>query len=127
MKAVLLVSHGSRITKTKQEVLSLIEKLKNLLGISFIECAFLEIETPSIPDAIAGCINKGATEIIVLLNFLNAGRHVDTDIPRILNEARQQFPNIRIILTKPIGQHWEIPQLFSQIVTPYLIDSDVAK
>lgn len=127
MRAILLISHGSRIAKTKQEIHLMIEKLKDLLKLSFIECAFLEIESPSIPDAIAGCVKKGATEIIVLLNFLNAGRHVDTDIPRILNEARHQFPHIKIILTKPIGQHFEIPQLFSQIVKPFLIDSNAAK
>ncbi len=126
MKAVLLISHGSRIAKTKQEVLLLIEKLKDLLKFSFIECAFLEIETPSIPDAIAGCVKNGATEIIILLNFLNAGRHIDFDIPQILNQARQQFSNTRIVLTEPIGQHSEIPQLFSQIITPYLTDSNVA-
>jgi sirohydrochlorin ferrochelatase len=127
MKAVLLISHGSRIAKTKQEVLLLIEKLKDLLKFSFIECAFLEIERPSIPDAIAGCVKKGATEIIILLNFLNAGRHIDFDIPQILNQSRQQFPNVKIILTQPIGQHSEVPQLFSQIITPYLTDSNVAK
>ena len=127
MKAVLLVSHGSRISKTKQEVLLLIEKLKIRVGITFIECAFLEIETPSIPDAIAKCIDEGASEIIVLLNFLNAGRHVDFDIPQILNQARLQFPNVRMILTQPIGQHSEIPQLFSQIIAPYLIDSNVER
>lgn len=122
MRAVLLISHGSRITKTKQEVMQLVEKIKILRKISFVEYAFLEIESPSIPEGIVECVKKGATEIIVLLNFLNAGRHVDSDIPRILNEARQQFPNVKILLTEPIGQHSGIPQLFSQILDPYLIN-----
>ncbi len=120
MTAVILVSHGSRMAKTKQEVYELIEKLKSLLVFDFIECAFLEIETPSIADAITLCVQKGAGKIIILLNFLNAGRHVDTDIPYILDQARKKFPHVEIHMTKPIGQHPEIPQLFVKMLLPYL-------
>ncbi len=120
MKAVVLVSHGSRLSKTKDEVWELIKNLKELVGISLIECAFLEIETPSIPDAIDLCVEKKATEIIILLNFLNAGRHVDYDIPQILDSARKKFPHIKIYMTQPIGQHPAIAGLFAQVLLPYL-------
>ncbi len=119
MKAVILISHGSRISKTKEEVSQLIEKIRPRTTITFIQCAFLELESPSIPEAIADCIKQGADEIIILLNFLNAGRHVDTDIPQIINEARHTFPHVKIYLTQPVGQHEGIANLFSQMLLPY--------
>ncbi len=119
MKAVLIISHGSRSSKTKEEVHGLIEKLKPLTDISLIECAFLELESPSIPEGIEFCAGRGATEIIVLLNFLNSGRHVDADIPGIVDESRQKFPHIKINITKPVGQHEGIPKLFAQMIAPF--------
>ncbi|MCB9771734.1 MAG: CbiX/SirB N-terminal domain-containing protein [Candidatus Omnitrophica bacterium] len=119
MKAVIIISHGSRISKTKEEVCSLIERIKELTPISFIECAFLELESPSIPESIDTCVKKGAKEIIILLNFLNAGRHVDADIPQIVNEARARFPHVKFHITPPVGQHSGIAELFAQMLSPY--------
>ncbi len=120
MKAVILISHGSRLAETKNEVCGLIEKLKILYKETLIEYGFLEIESPSIPQAIDSCVQRGACEIIILLNFLNAGRHVDTDIPKILQQARLKFPHIKIHMTRPVGQHPEIPLLFAKMLEPYL-------
>lgn len=119
MKAVIIISHGSRISKTKEEVCILVEKIKKLTHISFMECAFLELESPSIPESIDACIGRGATEIIILLNFLNAGRHVDTDIPEIVNDARARFPHVKFHITPPVGQHAGIADLFAEMLSPY--------
>ena len=112
MKAVLLVSHGSRSQKTKEEVAGLIKRLDKKSKIPILEFAFLEIESPSIPKGIDRCCQKGATEIIVLLNFLNAGQHVDRDIPRIVKKASLKYPYIKFRITPPIGQHPGISNLF---------------
>lgn len=124
MKAVILISHGSRLAKTKDEVKDLIKKLKKLLSIPLIEYGFLEIEIPSIHQAIDSCVQKGAKEIIILLNFLNAGRHVDKDIPQILDDARKKFPHVTFHMTEPIGQHEQIPVLFAQMLSSYLDQSN---
>lgn len=120
MKAALIISHGSRFEKTKEEVLNLADKIQKRVSIDFVECAFLEIESPSIPDGIARCVLKGAREIIILLNFLNAGRHVDCDIPRIVDNARNKHPDVILVLTKPIGQNEEIPDLFAKILSSHI-------
>ena len=116
MKAVLLVSHGSRSPKTKEEVVSLVKKLKTKSGLAIVDYAFLEIESPSIPEGLEGCVNKGAKEIIVLLNFLNSGRHANDDIPAIVAEAQTKYPNVKIFITSPVGQHPKIVDLFTDLI-----------
>jgi sirohydrochlorin cobaltochelatase len=116
MKAVLLVSHGSRISKTKAEVERLVKELKAATGLPLIAYAFLEIESPSIPEGIAFCVQQGATEIIVLLNFLNSGRHVDEDIPGIIEEERKEFPRVAMSISSPVGQHPGIVSLFAAMI-----------
>ena len=116
MKAVLLVSHGSQSSKTEREIAALTEKLRQRSDIKIFEYAFLEIQKPDIPQGLDLCVKKGATEIIVLLNFLNSGKHVDQDIPRIIHAAREKYPHISISQTKPIGQHEKIVDLFLNLL-----------
>jgi len=116
MKAILLISHGSRYSQTTQEVQGFTERLKEQSDIAIIKYAFLEIAHPSIPEGIDDCANAGATEIIILLNFLNAGKHVDEDIPRIVDEARGKYPQVTFTITQPIGKHDKIVKLFLDMI-----------
>lgn len=116
MKAVLLVSHGSRSPKTKEEVIVLVELLRQQLPQTIIDFAFLEIEPPSIPEGIDNCVTQGATEVIVTLNFLNAGRHVNDDVPAIVRAAQGKYPQIKFFITQPVGAHPQIPKLFVDLI-----------
>lgn len=112
MKAILLISHGSRSPRSRQENLELTQKLKGLSGAVIAEAAFLEADTPSIPEGIDRCIAQGASEVVVLLNFLNSGKHVLTDIPALVDEGRRRHPGIIFRVTPPIGTHPRIGDLF---------------
>ncbi|MDE1920578.1 MAG: CbiX/SirB N-terminal domain-containing protein [Candidatus Omnitrophica bacterium] len=116
MKAVLLVSHGSRSPRTKKEILALVNALFQRLPGVIIEYAFLDIESPDIPEGIDKCVSQGAGEIIVALNFLNSGRHVNEDIPAIVAEAQKKHPGVKFAVTQPIGQHSQIPGLFIDLI-----------
>lgn len=115
-KAVLLISHGSRSPKTEKEVRALVRALKAKSQIDIFEYAFLEMEKPSIPEGLKRCVQKGAGVIVVLLNFLNSGRHVERDIPRLLKAARRRYPKVKFRITKPIGQHKRIEELFLEMI-----------
>jgi len=116
MKAVLLISHGSRLPETETEVQGFVNELRTQSNVPLFEYAFLEIAKPTIAEGIDICVEKGATEIVILLNFLNAGRHVDEDIPRIVDEARTKHPEIKFHITKPLGQNDQIIKLFLDMI-----------
>src|SRR3989338_6254735 len=80
MKSILLVSHGSKAPKAREEIEALASQLKKKSGVGIVQPAFLEIESPDITGGIRQCVRKGATEVTILLNFLNSGRHVADDI-----------------------------------------------
>ena len=116
MKAVLLISHGSRFLETEQEIKVFVEQLKKESHVAIVEYAFLDIAHPSIPEGIDVCVEQGATEIIVLLNFLNAGKHVDEDIPYIIDEARDKYSDVTFTVTQPVGKHDQIVKLFLDMI-----------
>ena len=93
-----------------------VQELQHKSQIPIFEHAFLDVAPPSIPKGIEVCVNKGATEIIILLNFLNAGQHVDEDIPYIVNECREKYPDVKFDITKPVGQHDQVIDLFLDLI-----------
>ncbi|HTL47949.1 MAG TPA: CbiX/SirB N-terminal domain-containing protein [Verrucomicrobiae bacterium] len=116
MKAVLLVSHGSRSAASKRENLHLAEVLKARGGFPVVQCAFLEAESPSVPEGIEACVKQGASEIVILLNFLNSGNHVLKDIPALVEAAAKNHPGIKFCLTPPVGIHPGIADLFLDLI-----------
>ena len=117
MKAFLVISHGSYSPKLLEEVVQLVKILQGKINFPICEYAFLEITQPDIPQGIKNCVDKGAKEITILLNFLNSGRHVNQDVPRIVGEMSKQYPHVKMTITKPIGQHPKIPELFTDYLS----------
>ena len=116
MRAILIVSHGSHSPKTKLEIEALVDALIKRKLVDVIEFAFLEIEKPSIPKGIESLAKKSARNIKILLNFLNSGRHVNVDIPKIVNNAKKKHPHIQFSISPPVGQHPKIVDLFCDLV-----------
>ncbi|MDP3921005.1 MAG: CbiX/SirB N-terminal domain-containing protein [Candidatus Omnitrophota bacterium] len=116
MKAILLISHGSRAHETQEEVLRLVKSLREEAGYPILEHAFLDIESPSVPEAVASCVNQGAAEIVVLLNFLNSGKHILNDIPHLIREAREKYPQVAFKVPPHIGAHPQMPTLFLDLI-----------
>src|SRR5688572_16298351 len=95
MKAILLVSHGSRSRKAHDEAVDLARQVAKKTGFDAVEPAFLDVDRPSIPEGVDTLVRKGASEIIVLPNFLNSGNHVLEDVPRLVREAQSKHPSVK--------------------------------
>lgn len=112
MNAILLVSHGSKEPTARQEIEALIPKIKKRSGVPIVHSAFLEIESPDIPGGIRQCIEEGATQVTILLNFLNSGRHASVDIPKIIRQACKDHPGVKFNITRPIAQQDTVVDIF---------------
>jgi sirohydrochlorin ferrochelatase len=66
----------------------------------------MEMALPSISTAFQQCVAKGATHIICHPYFLSsAGRHMQEDIPRLLQECCASYPDVSCELTPCIGDY----------------------
>jgi sirohydrochlorin ferrochelatase len=104
-RSVVLVAHGSRREASNEEVYRLAKQLAALAGPMFaaVDCGFLEIARPSIPEALFNCIANGSRDIIVLPYFLSQGRHVAEDIPAQIALVTAQHPHIKISIAPYLG------------------------
>ncbi len=116
MKALLLVAHGSRLETSNREVEQLVLAVGAQARFDRVECAFLELAEPDIPTGIGRCVEAGADSIVVVPYFLAAGTHVQHDIPAMVEEARERYPDCRFELTDHIGAAALMPELIRQMV-----------
>ena len=72
-------------------------------------CAYLGSASPSVPEAVARCVRRGAGEIVVVPYFVLAGDHVGEDIPAIVREAAEKHRGkVKIRLSPYLGYHEKI-------------------
>ena len=102
---MVLIAHGSRRQASNQEVKDLADRLQQSASDRYplIQAGFLELASPSIPEAIEACIEAGASSVVVVPYFLAAGRHVAEDIPGIVKPVAQRYPRVTIRIAEHIG------------------------
>lgn len=103
MKGILVVAHGSKHESVDDPLVLMVKMLKE----KFLEC-----------EVIGGCIGagekslvkqldyfrlKGISEIIVVPYFLFRGIHIRRDIPEMLEEYSQTYPEVTIKLGETLG------------------------
>jgi sirohydrochlorin ferrochelatase len=113
MQALVLIAHGSRRQASNQEVKDLASRLQQSASDRYplIRAGFLELASPSIPEAIEACIESGATTVVVVPYFLAAGRHVAEDIPGIVKPVAEQYPQVTISISGHIGMSASMTRL----------------
>lgn len=101
---LILAAHGSRRAESNQEVQSFAQSLAlSLVDINYVTCAFLELAEPGIDEAVTKAVEAGCGELLVVPYFLAAGRHVETDVPKIVEACQAKYPDVIIRMTPHLG------------------------
>lgn len=109
--AILLIDHGSRRTEAHEQLVQLGKKLEARLAqgssslANIVEVAHMEVTTPDIDAGFARCVARGARHVIAIPCLLSRGKHVQEDIPRLLDEAGARFPGVSKVLSAPLVEH----------------------
>lgn len=101
-ESVILIGHGSKAAGFDRAM----KRVATELGRdgTRVLCAYLEINKPSIPDAIEKAVLTGAKEIRLLPYFLLSGRHTKEHIPDIVKKEQRRFgKKVKIKLRPYLG------------------------
>jgi sirohydrochlorin ferrochelatase len=116
MRAIILLSHGSKSLASQAEVAELGRRIAREGECAYVQHAYLDTAEPLFADALKQLVTRGAKEIVVVLHFLNTGNHVTRDIPELLEQARKNHPEVVFHSTRPVGLHPVIPALCSDLI-----------
>ncbi len=111
MEAILLLGHGSRLTKANNTLKHIADMVQNMGDLSLVEIAFMQFGKPDFFQGISTCISKGAKKIIIHPYFLYKGRHFKEDIGEMIEDVSKQYPEIEFSLTEPLGIHENIAKV----------------
>lgn len=102
--AWLVVAHGSRAPHVTDDHDAVCAELADDApeGVD-VRPAYLEINDPSIPDAIDAAVADGADRVVLLPYFLHAGNHTRRDIPAAIDEAAVRHPGVVLTMADHLG------------------------
>jgi sirohydrochlorin ferrochelatase len=99
---VIVFTHGSRFKEGNAIMVRLVDQLKSQLGSDLVEPCFLELAQPDIPSAIGKLVARGCTHIFGYAFFLVPGRHLQKDIPEIIEQALARHPGVTYEISEPM-------------------------
>lgn len=102
-EAMLVMVHGSPRPVANNDMFAVVEVLRERGVYPIVEVGFMEINEPSIPEAIARCVEQGAERVIAVPYFLHTGNHVTDDLPGLLEEAQAQYPHVQFLMGDYLG------------------------
>lgn len=102
---IIVVDHGSRRTESNELLLQVAAAFQEATGLKIVEPAHMELAEPSIETAFARCVQAGARTVVVHPYFLSPGRHWRQDIPQLAAAAAAHYPDIKYLVTSPLGLH----------------------
>lgn len=113
MRHVVLVGHGSRSAPANASLVDLAAGMERDLG-EPVHPAYLEMTTPTIPEALHGALVAGASSITVVPYFLSPGMHVRRDIVEVIDAVRAET-GASIEIAPFLGSHPDVPRLLAEI------------
>ncbi|GMV95534.1 MAG: hypothetical protein AMXMBFR82_53120 [Candidatus Hydrogenedentota bacterium] len=117
---VILVDHGSKFPAANEMLIDVAADFSVATGITIVEPAHMEIAEPTLAQAFARCVEKGAQRVVVVPYFLAPGRHSTSDIPRMSAEAAEPFPNVSYTVAQPLGVDRRISEIMAGHVSQAL-------
>ena len=101
---LILFAHGARDPRWAEPFEAVAARVRVQRPDMLVRLAFLEIMSPSLPDAGAELAALGCQDLQVLPLFLGAGGHVRTDLPLLVDALRNAHPGLAVTLQPAVGE-----------------------
>jgi sirohydrochlorin ferrochelatase len=102
---IAIFAHGSVIESANQSVREVAASFGAAGGFPLVEPAFLELGRPDLEGAVTRLIERGAGRIVVVPYFLTLGKHLQRDLPRIVERISGIHKGVPIAVTPPLDGH----------------------
>lgn len=103
MDATVLFSHGSLLCGAGEALRAHAERLRAQGITPLVAVGYLNYSEPPFLDAVAECVEAGATRVFVTPYFLVPGYFVKVDLPKAVAQAQARFPKVEFVVAEAIG------------------------
>jgi len=101
---VVIFAHGSSVASANDAVREVAREAAAAGRFEYAEVAFLEA-SPSLDEAVARLVGRGAQRILIVPYFLTLGLHLQRDLPAMIDRLVAQCGHIQIRTAPPLDGH----------------------
>ena len=112
---IILFAHGSRDPLWRMPIESVAADIRARQPNTAVRCAYLELCTPTLPDAAAEMIAAGAIRVRVFPLFFGVGKHAREDLPLLIDQIKTTHPGVVIELLPAAGEYPQLTALMADI------------
>ncbi len=120
-QAIVLFAHGSRDPLWRLPIEAVAGAIRARQPDAVVCCAYLEMCSPSLPEAAATLIAGGARGIRVFPLFLGVGKHAREDLPQLLASIRADHPEVELELLPTAGEDQRLITLMAEIALQQIL------
>lgn len=104
-KSIVIVVHGDRSGEAERSLRDMVQTLRKRNPALSIEPAVLMTNPPELhlANVVEALVIKGVDHVVIVPWFLFAGPHVLQDIPQLVEQVQQKFPNLRANYAEPLA------------------------
>ncbi len=112
---VILFAHGSRDPLWRLPIDAVAQAMRARWPDLAVACAFLELTAPDLPTVVDNLMMQGKTHLRIVPMFLGVGRHAREDLPKLVADLVEAYPQVRFELLPAIGEHPAMTTLMAEI------------
>ncbi|WP_110515120.1 sirohydrochlorin chelatase [Herpetosiphon llansteffanensis] len=110
---LLILVHGSPQPASNAPIQAVAERVRQATPWAKVQVCFMDLNEPSIPDALDALIEQGLEQIVAVPYFIQFGSHVREDLPELIQAGRERHAHAQIVL----AQHLDYDELLIDVLT----------
>lgn len=114
--ALILFAHGARDPEWASPMRRVCAAVHAQAPELRVELAFLEFMTPTLRDCAQVLLAENYRRLIVLPMFIAQGGHLKHDLPQLIDELREQNPQVSFELAGAVGEVKSVVQAMADHV-----------
>ncbi|HNN88693.1 MAG TPA: CbiX/SirB N-terminal domain-containing protein [Giesbergeria sp.] len=114
-QGIVLFAHGSRDPLWRAPIEAVEAHIRAHHPGVAVRCAYLELTTPDLPQAVKDLVDQGATAVTIVPMFLGTGKHAREDLPVLVAELRARHPRVQVHVQAAIGEDPRMTALMAHI------------
>lgn len=115
-QAIILFAHGARDPDWAAPFNIIKQQLQAARPQLQVELAFQDFMSPTLEQAAAQAVARGAKRAVLVPLFMAQGGHLKQDLPRLVAKIREQHPQLEFQVMSAIGDAPEILQAITDWV-----------
>ncbi|OWW22382.1 sirohydrochlorin chelatase [Noviherbaspirillum denitrificans] len=107
-RSLVLFGHGARDPRWAEPFRRLQQLTQAQMPEVSVSLAFLELMEPRLPELVKQLVQDGCSEVTIVPIFFGQGGHVLRDLPVMVDQLRQDYPDVAIRSVAAVGEDAEV-------------------